>query len=332
MDQDELENRISKLEETAHAAIQSGRGDWRALWREIRELNAEIRDVRFDNSRRRQEIRSSIQLVAEALKAQRVEHEERRAEHFAKQQALSKTSSQHLREFMRILANAAREMDHATYMIFETFATGGANLVLRGALDLIFGETDEIRAALERRSKAHRTAGAYLRDNKDQMRGTDKSTAHAALVEQRALLDADWASWKEAKAEAYRQRQVRREEALEKKRIWEEKQRIRAEKQLEWEEKQRAWKAKHEAWRAGQEAFLEKLDAAHDRKRAQLEHQCNHLKELFEKLSSAYNESYRDRVEEWIDETKDRIEGLERAIADIEDNMREVRSKLDESD
>ncbi|MCR2833478.1 hypothetical protein [Parerythrobacter lacustris] len=306
MDYRELQNRVERLSSMAATAINSGRGDWRAIWSDLKEVDQAFRHVHFPDRDLRQSLRDIVQNTASALKAQRARYEEERSKRNSRYEKLGETSANHLSKIQR-LVDAAAPTDEGSYMLAETFATLGANLVVRGALNLVFGETDEAKLALQQRNELLREAGTYFRDSKDEMLGKDKAAAHHLITEARSSVNADWEKWKELQTRAYQARQEQRGE--------------RAEKQRHWEERQQQWKV-------GQQEFLDKLNAALDRKRDQLAHQQSHLANLYEKRGDAWSESYKDKVDDWICEAKDRIDSLDAAIDDIAEKISEVEEKL----
>jgi len=54
----------------------------------------------------------------------------------------------------------------------------------------------------------------------------------------------------------------------------------------------------------------------------------NHADDLRDKISSAWNDDFRDRAYGWLSETEDKIRDIEDSIQRIEDWIREDEEKL----
>ena len=81
-------------------------------------------------------------------------------------------------------------------------------------------------------------------------------------------------------------------------------------------------------WRERTEQRLNKLYEIKDHKEDQLERVKDNLRNNYDKLSGACSESFRETVEGWIDEGKDRKRTLEDKIDEIERQIAELEDKL----
>lgn len=291
MDGPELERRIELLSSTVRIAISSGRGDWKAIWSDIKVIGEGFRGSRFADPDSRQVAWTTFQNTVQAVKDQREESQARREQ-------IASSSGRHLRHILHLVDAAGP--DSAFADLAMALSTGGLSILVQAGMDAAFGPTDEVRLSLERRGRCLSDASAYLKDNKTEMTGADKAEAFAAITDQRASLQGDWAEYKTAQSRAYEVRQERRAERA----------------------------AKHERWLSGQREFLEKLGDALERKAGSLDRAEAHLRDLYEKRSDAWSDGYRERVDGWIYEAKERIDTLESDIADIKSKIAEVRSAL----
>lgn len=94
------------------------------------------------------------------------------------------------------------------------------------------------------------------------------------------------------------------------------------------EERQRQFEQKRDSARDRIEANLDKNRDQLRKAVDALERQKAHRRDLEEKISSAWNDTYRDRAEGWLDETNDKIADIEQSIERIEGWIEEGRSKL----
>jgi hypothetical protein len=239
MECSELERRIELLSSTVSAAISSGRGDWKAIWGDIKLIGQGFKGSYFPDLERREVAWTTFQNAVQAVKDQREESQ-------ARHKRVAERSGRHLRHILQFVEAAGPDSDWADLAM--ALSTGGMSLLVQAGMDAVFGPTDEARLSLDRRNRCHKDAGTYLKENKEEMTGADKAEAFAAITEQRANVQSDWAAYKEAQSRAYQGRQERRQEKAE----------------------------KQERWRKGQHEFLNKLTDALDRKSGQLErlHTC----------------------------------------------------------
>lgn len=291
MQAEALEQQIVRVSSAVGNAKAGERVNWREVWDDIKAIGEAFKSVRFPDSQQHQEAWGRFQAAVAAVKSEQTRQRERR-------ERLAESSSNHLRHIQRLIDAAAPD-DGMGDLIITAF-TGGTNLIVKAAMDAVFGKEDDVFTELHRRSALVREAGQYLSANKAEMLGADKKVAFDNITRGRERLDADWASWKEAIRAAketrhreYLERQARREE--------------RDAKQREWRERQISFIAR-------MDHALERLGTARERRRT-------HIVELYAKRATAWSEGYRERVDEWISEE-------ERNISDIEDKMRDVADKL----
>jgi len=291
MDWTELERRIELLSSTISGVVSSGRGDWKAIWSDIRLIGQGFKGSYFPDRERREVAWMTFQTAVQAVKDQREENQSRHNQ-------MSESSGRHLRHILQLVDAAGPDSAFGDLAIM--LATGGMSIFVQAGMDAVFGPTDEVRLSLDRRNRCLKDAGTYLSDHKGEMTGADKAEAFSAITNQRANVQSDWAAYKEAQSRAFDARQERRQEKAE----------------------------KHERWLRGQHAFLNTLADAHDRKSGQLERALSHLQDLYSKRADAWSDSFRERVDGWIYEAKERIDRLESDLSDIKAKMAEVRDRL----
>ena len=189
----------------------------------------------------------------------------------------------------------------ATLMAAEL--TDGVSLILQMLLD-VFADKE---AELKLRNEELNRAWEFFNSEKNNLLPQDRDTARHALNEARARLNGAWDEYKHTKKKAL-------------------------------DEHYRAKREKHEAWRSRTQENLknneqkrERLEKALDRKRQNLENnqqrqekledvlerKRQHLDELYEKRDDARSDSYRARVEGWIEKELESIQDIEEKLENI---------------
>lgn len=148
---------------------------------------------------------------------------------------------------------------------------------------------DRAKLEWEKRHEILRKAWSLLTEYKDQMSSADKQHVYDQLTSLNEDLEGDWAEWKEARRSYSEQRQA--------------------------------------SFRERVEARIEQQD--HERLSGVLEHKRGHLQELEEQRDSAWSDSFRDRVSDWIDQEESAIQSIEEKLDRIEATLKEEKDKLD---
>jgi hypothetical protein len=86
---------------------------------------------------------------------------------------------------------------------------------------------------------------------------------------------------------------------------------------------------KHEAWVERSEGLLEKWQTALEKNEAFAERMEDHLSNLYDKLSEATSEGYRQRVEGWIDDAQEKRSSALDNIRSLQEKIASVKEKLD---
>lgn len=136
-----------------------------------------------------------------------------------------------------------------------------------------------------------------LSEHKVEMLGRHKKEAFDTLSDAQTKLDAAWERWREAKGRA-------------------------------WQAYREQKGGKREAFEDRVGANIEKLEERRNQLNGVLHHKESHLHDLRDKRASAWSDEFRDRVEGWIDGEESAIQDIRAKIDQIEEWLREERSKL----
>lgn len=291
-----LDKKIDRLE-SQFTSFWSSQHDWKALWSLIKEISSDFKGIRYPSREERNVAWTRFQSLVENIKeAQAKESEARTA------RSLDQSAS-HLSQIQSLASSA--NVDGSLGEVILHLATGGASLITKIAFDTLLGESDEELRQLQERSGFMKQAWSYLSEYKAEMTGRDKAAAYALLEKAKARLDRDWANWKS-----------RRQELI-------------AERNQQREARQREWKEKRDEWRIRQKQFIERLEGAEEKLEGALFRRQEHLAKLIDQYQSAWSDSYRDRVEGWIDEERNNIADIEAKLDDVRSKLSEARIRLD---
>lgn len=202
---------------------------------------------------------------------------------------------------------------------------------LMDAVEWLLGIKEEKpKNPLKVKSEALRDVRRFINDNKDDITREDKQKIYARLDSVQADLNKAWDDYKE--------------ELQKKQEQWEERKKHNEQKRIDWERNQREFLSKLENRLEKQIAFKEKLEKVYnnqkeflDKLETRLENQQDFLRKLNDQLddledkySSAWNDNFKDKVSDWIDDKKSKISDVESDIDNIEDKIRDVKNNIDE--
>ncbi len=293
-DGSEIESLIDSLEALADEAEQN-RGKWKVVWREIKNIGQAFKGSRFPTVEERQATWKRFQSIIARVKA----GQERAKNEFAER---IRQSEAHLEQIRSYAWSATPSSDLADAIL--AICTGGLSVVLDAGLNAILGPFDERKYELQRCSQILKEGWTYLTEHKGEMFGKHKQQAFAAISSASDSLDSAWKAWKTGRQEAIDH--------------------YRAEKHAAWEARQ----AKREAWEARMNENISELEDRLSRLEGALERRQGHLSHLEDQRSSAWSDSYRDRVDGWISEEHDRISDIESKISQIRGWISEMKAKL----
>jgi hypothetical protein len=283
----ELDDLIESLAGIANLH-HDGNTDWRPAWDIIKAIGAGFKGTRYPTRDAHQAAWDKTQALIEQIKKMQDAD-------FAKRREFNEQSGEHRDTIMRMADNAKSDNGLGDVMLF--LVTGGLSHIGKQMLDAVFGETDEVKEELDRRSSYLKDAGSYFSEHKGEMKRADKDAAFEHIGRIRDALNLDWEEWKQAKSNAYEARQEERT-------------------------------SKRERWESSQREFIEMLESKNERLEEVLGHKREHLDKLQEMKSTARGD-FEDRVDGWIDQDESAISDIEAKIASNEAKIREVRSKLD---
>ncbi len=297
----EIESFLDSLETLVDEAERK-RGKWRDVWSEIKSIGQAFKESRFPTAQDRQATWNRFQSIFANVKS----CQERGREKFEER---VRESKYHLEQILSYAERATSPSGSADALL--AICTGGLSVLIKAGIDAILGPFDDRKFELQKCSEAMKEGWVYLSQNKGQMFGKDKQEAFEALKKASEALHEAWDEWKSARREAIGQ--------------------YHAEKQATWEArraKRKAWIAKREAWEERMRENISKLEDRLDRLESALDHRKNNLSKLEDMRDSAWSDSFRDRVEEWIDEENARISDIESKIDQIKGWISDIEAKL----
>lgn len=272
------------------------------FWSQVKSIDQLFKESRFPTPKDRQDSWKEFQAIIARVKAAQQQAKE------AFDKRLSQ-SEYHLSQLRSFADRATPSSELADVII--ALCTGGLSVVLKAGLEALLGPFDERKMELQRCEEARREGWAYLTKNKAEMLKTHKDEAFEALKKAEDSLRTAWDTWKSAKKDALDQ--------------------FHAEKRATWEARQAEKQerlAKREAWEERVREQISNLQDRLERLEGVLAHKRSHISELEDKRSEATSDSYRDRVEGWIDEEREKIAGIESQMDQIKGWIAEKIAKL----
>jgi len=297
----EIEALLDSLETLVDEA-EGKRGEWKDVWGEIRSVGQAFKGSRFPTAQDRQRAWDRFQSIIANVKA----CQEKAREKFEER---VRESKHHLEQILSYVEGATPSSESSDALL--AICTGGLSVLIRAGIAAILGPFDERKLELQRCSEILKEGWTYLSQNKAEMLGNHKKEAFDALKKASEALHEAWDRWKSARGEAIEQ--------------------YHAEKQAAWEARQakrEAWIAKKEAWEERMKENISKLEDRLDHLEDALERRQSNLSKLEDMRDSAWSDSYRDRVEEWIDAENDRISNIESKIDQIRGWISDMEAKL----
>ena len=257
-------------------------------WRLIKEIGAGFKDTRYPTGGEKQQAWNSFQATVNVLKEQQAAHDKERADR-----------SREVRQALLVLADAGSP---ARFGLIEALFAGAEDavgmVVDAGVWLLSLGfikpdPTDPQLKLLRNLSDNHKRAWAKFKEEQKHLIRADHQQVYERLQEVRGELDEAWGEFKRLGQENFEHRQRRREE---------------------WREKQTTFLAVLKSQEANQEAYLEKKESE--------------LISLRAKRDEARGDSYRERLEGWMDECQDKITNVEEDLKKLRAKITEVEAKL----
>lgn len=156
---------------------------------------------------------------------------------------------------------------------------------------------------MKQRGELLRSVRQRLRENKNILTHEHQQEIWSRILQVQENQDAWWGKWKER----YAQRQ--------------EEKRAKSERHEAWKERKADWENRVRENLAKNEAKLEKAEAALVKCQA-------HADETREKIDTAYNDSFKERAQGWLEEEEERIKSIEESIERLKGWIEEDERKL----
>lgn len=330
---DEADRLINKLKDSMGGGLFSKQLE-KADFAELKSLSSEIfefiKQPRFPSKERRVAVWDKFNNLRDKLREEENEYYTKIRERITKRNDHSEELTEKI-----IRTIDACHPDSPLEELFELL--GKLVLYLTGigflmdAVEWLLGIKEEKpKNPLKVKSEALRDVRRFINDNKDDITREDKQKIYARLDSVQADLNKAWDDYKE-------ELQKKQEE-------WEERKKHNEQKKIDWEKNQREFLSKLENRLEKQIAFKEKLEKVYDKQKefldkleSRLDNQQDFLRklndqldDLEEKYSSAWNDNFKDKVSDWIDDKKSKISDVESDIDSIEDKIRDVKNNIDE--
>ena len=305
MQHTELEDLIAALQAAVNESNPQ-RGYWRDLWDLVKSIGTGFKDTRYPDKQDKDKAWERFQALVTRAKTRSAEQRasvEAKEREWEKRRDASKRASESVQSEAarsRPLSNLERSIADLVLLPARVIATILLKLIGIDAPSAL----EEVHRELLTCNEQLRDAWEEFNARKSDMLPGDKSQAYQSLMDTREKLDEAWAQLKQAKTRVREANTAAREQ-----------------RQAEREQKHRDFVRRVEA---NMQKNQEKLSAA----MASLAKQEAHLDGLREKLSSAWNDSYKERCEGWIEECQGNISSKREYIAKLEGWIDEDRAKL----
>lgn len=280
---------IDRLEAMMPTGLFAGdKWDFKALWGQIRETGTAFKGVRFPTREEHEQAWSRFQTLVQEI---REKQNELRSKFDQRRE-----SSQKLRDsLIRHAEDALPNSGLGDLML--ALATGGLSVVLEMTLDALLGPYDKRKQELLQASDALRAVWDEFGSRKSELLRNDKDTVFEALKNEQQKLDDLWSQYK-------------------------------AERQAAMDKFYGGKRRRHEEWRERTLGNIRNNQEREVRLDGVLAHKRRHLDSLYERLSDARSDSYRERVTGWIGEEVSAIREIERKIDEIRGWISEDLAKL----
>ncbi len=272
------------------------KGYWKGLWSLVGEIKAGFKGVRYPTLDEKQ---AAWQRLDELIQQARERSEHEKEERDKRQKAWEEKVERSERARGRLESKLGGTRPIADLERMIAAAVLAPLMLLENLLRAVLGleQLDEIHEDLKSCSAAMREAWTFFNENKSDMLPADKHSAYEQLNKAQDRLNEAWARWKEAKNRFH-------------------------------EERQRQWQERQDNRRGRIEANIEKLEGKLDKAENALEKAKAHLAKLESDYDSAWNDKFKERCQEWIDEEESRIRDIEESIDRMRGWLEEQRNKL----
>jgi len=312
MDYSQLDDLISKLQQAVEAEDPQ-KGYWKELWGLVRTVGEGFKGVRYPTRQEREEAWDRFQGIVKQAKARSEEcrlEQEKSRKAWEERTARSESAT---RDITDRIARARPLSEFERTFVEAIFFP--AKLVAKVLLTLVGIETptqlEEIKSELLECNEALNEAWKLFMNAKSELLPGDKQQLYDSLQQAKEKLDEAWSLWKSKKSD-FRQHQQRE---------WETRQRNRELRQAEYE-------AKRSNFIEHVKGNISKLEDKLEKAKSALERQEAHLEKLRSDYEEAWNDSFKDRCSDWIDEAETRIESIKESIERLEGWISEEQEKI----
>lgn len=220
-------------------------------------------------------------------------------------------------------------------VLFDSLIAAGLNTKPKAE---VFTDGDEIeKYPLRSKSELLREIRRIINENRDELTKEDKQKLYGAIDEIQPELNK---AWEEYKINLNK----KQEEWEERKKTSEARKAVYEQKRMEWEtktkefleklklryENQKSFKVKLKEIMKGQQEFIERTDTRNEHHQDYLIKLHDQVEDLEDKLAEARSDSHRERVESWIEETKERIAKVEKDILNNHKKITESKTRISE--
>lgn len=278
--------------------------NFRAAWEQVKVTQTAFNETRFPTVGERQDAWRKFQELVHNIRERQTEE------------------SECVRDEIVRLVNLA---DPKEWWV-EALLTLGLSELLRIALDSLPGP-NSVKSDLQDCTRKLQEARKFYRDNKSALLKQHKTVALDAIRECEDKLNRAWSEYKKGKSQAHEVRQEERRNRI----------------QANIEKNQNRLNTLQNAL-SRKDENLDKNRQRVERLEGSIEHMHEHLDQLHERLSGARTDSYRESVNDWIEEQTVKISEAtekldkvrtwmkddESAIGDIRDKIERVRGWIKE--
>ncbi|MFY8127741.1 MAG: hypothetical protein ACOVMM_05140 [Chitinophagaceae bacterium] len=188
---------------------------------------------------------------------------------------------------------------------------------------------DEIRLALKSRSETINDVRNFVATNKDNILREHKSQIFANIDALKQDLNQAWEQHKIEQQQKQQEWEIKQQEWAEKRKEWTKKQQDflqMLEKRLE---NQLSYKNKQEDYLKNQQQFAERFKQRLVAQQDYLKKIHEQIKDLEQKLETAWTDSFKTKVEEWIAEKNEKVKALDADIIVLQQKLVDINKNIE---
>ena len=305
MDSSDLDELIDRLEGLVHLDHPE-KGYWKEVWSLVKEIGGSFKETRYESKADKDLAWDRFQgLCREAKERSSSNQAEIEKRNRDWQERSDRSGS--ARRRIEVAAGSSVPASGLDKLLGEMIFL--PLTLVRRVIDSLLdpsgnSQFDEARAELLQCNATMKRAWDIFKENSRDLLPDDRSKCFEILKEAQDRLNAAWAELKSSQDRFYAERRT-----------------AHAEKQREWERRQADF-------RSHVIANIEKIEGNIDKAENALERKKSHLDKLEDDYRNAWNDKFRDKCSDWIDEAKNRIADIEESIERMKRWLSEERGKL----